>query len=103
MSSKKLASQFEKTAQDSTQAKQGAMASSWGGAAALPATKNASGEPSAGGLKAKFEHLANPPPPTKEMGKVAWKDDRDQGRKVQKQGGNDPTKPPPKRSIEDFL
>jgi hypothetical protein len=177
------------------------MADSWGGAPVLPPAKTASGDPSAAGLKAKFEvgggiecflvnlfsfnhflsspqHLANPPPPGKgeflffllvlasisssssssllpyffpssstscssssppyssnslslspfisissfppcpklpnfafllltlpllpEMGKVAWRDEHDQGKKKAHIPGSDPTKPPPPRSITDL-
>lgn len=102
MSSKNLASKFEKAAEDAAAPKRSNMADSWGGAPALPATKNAKGDPSASGLKAKFEHLANPPPPQKQMGKVAWRDDNDQGRKKAHKPGFDPTKPPPPRSITDL-
>lgn len=99
------------------------MASSWdqGDEKPLPSTKTATGDPSASGLKAKFERMANPPPPKKTMGKVsrkvrnrigrlshtninflkvAWKGEADQGRKKSHIPGQDPTKPPPARSLD---
>merc|ERR1711879_1057648 len=80
-----------------------AVATEWdsaGNSKPLPPTKTASGEPSASGLKAKFEHLANPPPPKKTMGKVAWQGGADQGRKKAHIPGQDHTKPPPPRSLD---
>eukprot|EP01102_Stenamoeba_stenopodia_P007504 TRINITY_DN2097_c1_g1_i1.p1 TRINITY_DN2097_c1_g1~~TRINITY_DN2097_c1_g1_i1.p1 ORF type:complete len:104 (-),score=33.64 TRINITY_DN2097_c1_g1_i1:71-382(-) len=102
MSSKNLAKKFEQAANNAAAPKRSAAADSWESGPALPPTKTATGDPSASGLKAKFEYLANPPPPKKEMGKVGWKGDNDQGRKKAHQAGFDPTKPPPARSITDL-
>ena len=58
---------------ESSQTTRSAVASEWdsaGNEKPLPPTKTSTGDPSARGLKAKFEHLANPPPPKKTMGKV---------------------------------
>mmetsp|Transcript_36741 Transcript_36741/g.63120 ORF Transcript_36741/g.63120 Transcript_36741/m.63120 type:complete len:105 (-) Transcript_36741:75-389(-) len=97
-----LRSKFEQAANESAQSKRGALASSWdnGDEKPLPSTKTASGDPSASGLKAKFERMANPPPPKKTMGKVAWKGEADQGRKKSHIPGQDHTKPPPPRSLD---
>lgn len=61
-----------------------------------------SGESSAAGLKAKFELLANPPPPKTTMKTVNWDDSREHGQKKLYKRGVDPTKPPPKRTIADL-
>jgi hypothetical protein len=61
-----------KAAKDSATPQRGTHAKGWdtGPEADLPPARTASGDPSAVGLKAKFEMLANPPPPKKTMGKV---------------------------------
>eukprot|EP01094_Clydonella_sp_ATCC50884_P006074 TRINITY_DN1507_c0_g1_i1.p3 TRINITY_DN1507_c0_g1~~TRINITY_DN1507_c0_g1_i1.p3 ORF type:complete len:119 (+),score=21.19 TRINITY_DN1507_c0_g1_i1:43-357(+) len=99
-----LKKKFEQAAADSANPTRSKAAAEWDGEPAkpAPATRTADGKPSAGGLKAKFELLANPPPPKKTMGKVKWQDDRDQGAKKRHVPGNDPTKPPPPKSIADL-
>eukprot|EP00339_Tiarina_fusa_P003357 CAMPEP_0117051480 /NCGR_PEP_ID=MMETSP0472-20121206/35565_1 /TAXON_ID=693140 ORGANISM="Tiarina fusus, Strain LIS" /NCGR_SAMPLE_ID=MMETSP0472 /ASSEMBLY_ACC=CAM_ASM_000603 /LENGTH=105 /DNA_ID=CAMNT_0004765701 /DNA_START=8 /DNA_END=325 /DNA_ORIENTATION=- len=98
-----LKKKFEQAANEANQTSRSAVATEWdsaGNSKPLPPTKTASGEPSASGLKAKFEHLANPPPPKKTMGKVAWQGGADQGRKKAHIPGQDHTKPPPPRSLD---
>merc|ERR1712130_943025 len=96
-----LRNKFEQAAHNSAQPSRSAAASSWDAEEPkLPSTKTASGDPSASGLKAKFEYLANPPPPKKTMGKVAWQGEADQGRKKSHVPGQDHTKPPPARSLD---
>eukprot|EP01088_Endostelium_zonatum_P021026 TRINITY_DN804_c1_g1_i1.p1 TRINITY_DN804_c1_g1~~TRINITY_DN804_c1_g1_i1.p1 ORF type:complete len:102 (-),score=30.85 TRINITY_DN804_c1_g1_i1:81-386(-) len=68
----------------------------------IPTGKKADGSVDAGSMKNRFELLANPPPPPKTRGTVAWNDEKNQGAKKLHRAGNDPTKPPPKRSITDL-
>merc|ERR1711981_1486852 len=99
-SASSLKNKFERAAVEAAQPK--VRVDEYSAPAPLPPAVNASGEPSAVGLKAKFEKLANPDPPKKTMGKVAWGEDRDQGKKKVHRAGFDPTKPPPPRSIDDL-
>eukprot|EP01115_Flamella_aegyptia_P000369 TRINITY_DN105229_c0_g1_i1.p1 TRINITY_DN105229_c0_g1~~TRINITY_DN105229_c0_g1_i1.p1 ORF type:complete len:105 (+),score=37.50 TRINITY_DN105229_c0_g1_i1:14-328(+) len=97
-----LRAKFEQEAANSAVSQRSSSAAQWDNTPALPSAKNASGQPSASGLKARFEHLANPPPPKKQMGSVKWQGFEDQGKKVRKVGGYDPTKPPPPKSLSDL-
>jgi len=73
-----------KAAEESAQPGRSKAAAEWdaatsGSSKPLPPTHK-DGKPSATGIKAKFEALANPEPPKKTMGKVAWHDEREQVR-----------------------
>eukprot|EP01087_Luapelamoeba_hula_P012307 TRINITY_DN3419_c0_g1_i1.p1 TRINITY_DN3419_c0_g1~~TRINITY_DN3419_c0_g1_i1.p1 ORF type:complete len:109 (-),score=20.74 TRINITY_DN3419_c0_g1_i1:89-391(-) len=68
----------------------------------VPSGKRSDGSVDAGSMKSRFELLANPPPPTKTRGSVAWDDDRNQGGKKLHKAGYDPTKPPPPKSLSDL-
>eukprot|EP01100_Stratorugosa_tubuloviscum_P010569 TRINITY_DN454_c0_g1_i1.p1 TRINITY_DN454_c0_g1~~TRINITY_DN454_c0_g1_i1.p1 ORF type:complete len:104 (-),score=68.54 TRINITY_DN454_c0_g1_i1:55-366(-) len=102
MATNNLKAKFERAASDAATTKQGSIASSWNKTPDLPTAKNTDGSPSATGLKAKFEYLANPPPRGKEMGTISWQGQNNEGQKKVVRAGYDPTKPPPTRSIADL-